>query len=130
DAYGRVEVFGEDSVRLSIVDVNGTVVASLTLRSGQVAALQKTHPLPADRFKVYPTPAQDKIWLQVDPSLLSEPTPVYLTDAVGRVIGHRTLSPRDSQAPVSWEVASLGRGLYFVVLWRREGPYVRSFLKE
>ncbi|GIV25303.1 MAG: hypothetical protein KatS3mg026_0995 [Bacteroidia bacterium] len=130
DAYGRVEVFGEDSVRLSIVDVNGTVVASLTLRPGQAAALQKTHPLPADRFRVYPTPAQDKIWLHVDPALLGESTPLYLTDAVGRVVGRRILSSREAQAPVSWDVSSLARGLYFVVLWRQEGPYVRSFVKE
>lgn len=130
DAYGRVEVFGEDSVRLSIVDVNGTVVASLTLRQGQAAALQKAHPLPSERFEVYPSPAQDKIWLKIAPILISEPTAVYLTDAVGRVIGHRILAASEVQAPLMWELPSLPPGLYFVVLCRREGPYVRSFVKQ
>lgn len=129
DAYGKVEVFGDDSVRLSIVDVQGATIASLTLRSGTSAALTGRPFLPGNRFQIYPSPARDKLFVRVDPALLSASTPLYLTNAVGQVVEKYLLTPSPTGS-FTLSVEKLPPGLYFAVLWRREGPYVRTFLKE
>ncbi|MCX7607326.1 MAG: alkaline phosphatase D family protein [Bacteroidia bacterium] len=129
DAYGKVEVFGDDSVRLSIIDVNGTRIASLTLRSGQAAALYPTHSLPAERLRLYPSPAQKEVFVEIDPSLIEKPTPLYLTDALGKVLERRTAKP-GREIKMHFSLESLPAGLYYIVVWTEKAPYVRSFLKE
>lgn len=129
DAYGRIEVFGDDSVRLSLIDVNGQGIASLTLRPGGATGLIRTHPLPSDRFRIGPSPTRSMLSVFIDPSLLPEPSELYLTNLMGQVIEKRTVSTQESH-PLRLRVDSLPPGLYFVVLYTTQGPFVRSFIKE
>jgi hypothetical protein len=128
DAYGRIEVFGDDSVRLSIVDVNGQIIAKLTLRNGGAAGLLPTHSLPGQRLRIYPNPVQKEALVEVEESLLASPTELYLTNAIGQVLQRWSLSRTKNSLRIDME--KYPAGLYFLVLWAKEGPYVRSFVRE
>ncbi|MCH8317604.1 MAG: alkaline phosphatase D family protein, partial [Bacteroidetes bacterium] len=39
DAYGRIDVYGDDSVKLSIIDVNGVLIADLVLYDSSVVGI-------------------------------------------------------------------------------------------
>ncbi len=55
DAYGRVTVFGEDSVRLEIVDEFGALIAGRTvLNQNQTSVAERESASPVQSFRLYP----------------------------------------------------------------------------
>jgi hypothetical protein len=55
DAYGRVTVFGEDSVRLEIVDEFGALIAGhIVLNQNKTAVAENENGSPARSFRLYP----------------------------------------------------------------------------
>ena len=116
DAYGRIEVFGDDSVRLSIVDVNGTRIASLTLRNDSLSTL----PEAVGRTTFVPItvswdPSQETAVVQVR-SNFSEPTTLLLTDLLGRILTTQDLPPMQAGQELRLPMKSFTPGLYFIVL--------------
>jgi hypothetical protein len=121
DAYGRIEVFGEDSVRLSIVDTAGIVIASLTLQNSSSSAL----PTVARRTTSSPIAISwDATHENATVQLLSEvPTPatLLLTNLSGQIITSYPLTEGKAHQTLRIPMAHLSRGLYFIVL--QAGPH-------
>ncbi len=129
DAYGRVEVFGDDSVRLAIIDTSARTIASLTLRNGFVGALPaswRSKPLP---IRLYPNPASEKVLVEIDPPLLEVPASLLLTDIGGRLLQTQVMGPTTQKQLVSLPVSHLGPGLYIIVLQTMRGPYTLHFVR-
>jgi len=64
EAFGKVEVFGADSVRLSIVDLHGVKVASKTIPANNTVVYQPdAERQQVPKFFVYPQPARNYCWL-------------------------------------------------------------------
>ena len=122
DAYGRIEVFGEDSVRLSIVDTAGIVIAILTLQNSASAAL----PTVARRTTSSPIAiSRDAAHENATIKLLSEvktPATLLLTNLSGQIIASYLLTEGKAHQTLHIPMAHLPRGLYFVVL--QAGPHI------
>jgi hypothetical protein len=121
DAYGRMEVFGEDSVRLSIVDTAGIVIASLTLPNSASSAL----PTVARRTTSSPIAISwDAAHENATIQLLAEvPTPatLLLTNLSGHIIASYPLTEGKAHQTLRIPMAHLPQGLYFVGL--QAGPH-------
>ena len=87
NTYGKVEVFGKDSIRLSAVDANGTEVVAHTFMSekqdssgvGLNPAVKKSK-----LFSVYPNPTSGK--LHIKASLKNETYTFTLMDIAGKLV--------------------------------------------
>ncbi|MCG3164405.1 MAG: hypothetical protein POELPBGB_00159 [Bacteroidia bacterium] len=65
NSFGKVEVFGNDSVRMCIVDREGTVFNCWTFEDGFIAGVKETSVTMKYNFmEVYPNPASSEITIQ------------------------------------------------------------------
>ena len=64
-SFGKVEVFGNDSIRMCIVDREGTVFNCWTFQDGFVAGVKETNGTKKfNQLEVFPNPASDLITIQ------------------------------------------------------------------
>jgi hypothetical protein len=116
DAYGRMEAFGEDSVRLSLVDTAGLVIASLTLPNSSSSAL----PTVARRTTSSPIAISwDAAHENATVQLLSEvqtPASLLLTNLSAQIIAPHPLLGGRAHQILRIPMGHLHRGLYLVGL--------------
>jgi|GEM_PF-804592 len=63
--YGKVEVFGSDSVRLSAVDADGVEVCGHTFNYESADTNTSVAPVASkEKFKVFPNPSSDKLFVE------------------------------------------------------------------
>lgn len=127
-AYGNIEVFGEDSCRLSLVDTLGGVFAELTLckDAGNCQPVSRSgKPAPAEMFSLYPNPVEKEIRLRLDASVrLLSNSYVAVYDAVGRRV---LLTEYRGQ---SIPLGDLPAGTYHLMLKNGPTSWVKSFQKQ
>ncbi|MCS7084725.1 MAG: alkaline phosphatase D family protein, partial [Bacteroidia bacterium] len=128
-AFGWIEVFGEDSCRLSLVDTTGKTFASLTLCKdvGNCRpASSRTVVAPAEKFELYPNPARNEIRLRLDSSVaLHRDACVAVYDALGKRV---KLTTRYDGQPIS--IDDLAPGTYHLMLKNGPQAWVKSFQKR
>ena len=114
NAYGRMEAFGEDSVRLSLVDTAGIVIASLILPNSASSAL----PTVARRTTSSPIAISwDAAHENATVQLLSEvqtPASLLLTNLSAQIIAPHPLLGGRADQTLHIPMGHLHRGLYLV----------------
>ncbi len=137
NAFGRVTVFGEDSVQLAIVDEFGSLVAAYTVRN-ITTGIDGERGLPAE-FRLeqnYPNPfnPETKIRFTIVDPLLSrgapsggqeQPTTLTVYDLLGRevaVLVNERMGPGSYE--VTWNAREAASGVYIFQL--RAGGTVQS----
>jgi len=110
NAYGRMEAFGEDSVRLSIVDTVGIVIANITLSNSSSSAL----PTAARRTTSSPIAISwDATHENATVQLLSEvqtPASLLLTNLPAQIIAPHPLLEGRAHQILSIPTGHLHRG--------------------
>jgi alkaline phosphatase D len=90
-SFGRVEIFGNDSVRMCIVDNEGTVFNCWTFEDGFVAGVKETAGTKKyNRLEVYPNPASNLITIQFTEIKQGANYVFTLYDISGKVILTKT----------------------------------------
>ncbi|GIV34018.1 MAG: hypothetical protein KatS3mg031_1553 [Chitinophagales bacterium] len=104
NTYGKVEVFGKDSVRLSAVDASGTEVVGHTFfyQEATVTSAPASHGAPY--FKIYPNPTSGKLFIEAAPGRYL----CILTDMTGKEVIRQYVANRSEIA-----TSNLTGGLYF-----------------
>lgn len=64
NAFGKIEVFGNDSVQLCIIDENNVTVACHTVKNNSIISGVNNVRVMNDLVTIYPNPAHDKIRLE------------------------------------------------------------------
>lgn len=149
NAFGKIEVFGPDSVRLSIIDTVGVVLAQMTLCDtlGFACPLpldtiptdtiptdtipdSRAKPLsPGERFLAGPNPTNDIVTVQVafSPAELHD-AELHLMDITGRILQAWPGSAlQGGSLPIS--LGHLPAGPYYLRLHTPHGFYTRSVWK-
>lgn len=132
-AYGKIDVFGEDSIRLSIVDVNDVIITSLTLCKDGIQPCGTTG---VDKYnfgkflELFPNPATQKITLQLNNAqYLVGQTKGFIVDITGRKLKTFDLK-LDAQNRLNLSIDDLSAGLYYVVVASPKGNLMKSFRKQ
>jgi phosphodiesterase/alkaline phosphatase D-like protein len=119
-AFGKVEIFGNDSCRLSVVDVNNKVVTSVTLcKDGKPCKTtsrdkeweKTTYPL-----EVYPNPAQNKITIANSQSAqLPQDAQLAILDLSGKLLASVSAQELILQGKQEIAIDHLPSGSYFMI---------------
>jgi len=132
--FGKIDVFGNDSCRLSIVDVNGAVIASLTLCDGgqpcQVSGV--TPQLVGNAISLFPNPTTQTISLQIQQAdRVGQVQDVFLANVLGQrlqAFDAKLLTANGGLLQV--DISNLAAGMYYLGLRSDKGLFVKSFQKN
>ena len=128
NAFGHIEIFGNDSVRCQLIDERGSVFATMTLcDDGKPCKTVSREQLSAQNaLLLYPNPAQNILNIEVtEAKRLNASSVIYITDVLGKKL--KTITPQSGKNEIS--VQDLPSGLYYVVMLSEEGHLVKSFTK-
>jgi alkaline phosphatase D len=119
-AFGKIEIFRNDSCRLSVIDVNNKVVTSLTLCSDgkpcKTTSRDKGWEKTAYPLEVYPSPAQNKITI-ANPKSAQIPKDGRLTilDLNGKLLADISAQELILRGAQEVDIEHLTPGAYFMI---------------
>jgi len=131
NAYGRIDVYGNDSTKLSIVDVNGVVIADLMIYSDTTATgIVRNKELSGNYFELYPNPITDQLNIQLNnKEIIDANTQVIIADILGRKLIELP-SQLHLNSIQTVDISKLNNGMYFLILHTQKGNYTKSFHKQ
>ena len=111
--FGRIQVFGDDSIRMCQVDLNGQEVHCWTMPEGFIATGEPYDDFIDSRFlKIYPNPAKEVLTIEVDQSVeLSSNNQLFIFDSAGRLIVNEQ---KDAKSKFSVDVSKFASGVYIL----------------
>ncbi|MBI2967209.1 MAG: alkaline phosphatase D family protein [Bacteroidetes bacterium] len=133
DAYGKVDVYGNDSLILSIIDTEGVVIASIPVFDGFLPApigINEENLKPDLNMVFYlkPNPAADNLYLELK-NEISDKIRVEFFDQSGKKV--KTFADVFSGKKVQTvSVIDLNDGIYYCVLKTSKYISARKFLKR
>lgn len=110
NGFGKVEVFGRDSCRLSAVDKTGEVMGSVLLLHSSLGTGMENGNANGPQFSVFPNPTDDLLNIRIDQP--GKPASYFIVNSVGGVVRSGRLP--DGQAAISTE--QMPTGSYRVVV--------------
>lgn len=110
NGFGKVEVFGRDSCRLSAVDKTGEVMGSVLLLHSSLGTGLQQADADGPEFTVFPNPTDDLLRIRLDQP--GKPASYFIVNSVGGVV--RTGRLPDGQVAISTE--QMPAGSYRVVV--------------
>jgi hypothetical protein len=135
EAYGSVEIFGDDSVQLCIRDLYGIKVTSLTIHDGNlVTGAEENNSVIAGEeikeFFLYPSPVADELYFHPG-SIISSRAAASLSilNAEGQLMIREDIEVQ----PGTGHKINLGHlkpGIYLFQIELEGKKYVRKFVKE
>jgi alkaline phosphatase D len=127
NAFGKVEFFGEDSLRMTLVDEFNTNVFSYTLRNQYLTAVKPEEDAATNwTLKPNPTSGADAVFLSLN-APINKFQRVDIVDVQGRLIGQTSLAQGNTS--VQLPTQELPAGLYFVRLFGDNAFSVKPLLK-
>lgn len=129
--FGNIEVFGNDSVRLCIIDTLGTAIACLTVHDGmlntpttisEISPVTKKH-----AFIISPNPAKNFIRIRIkNTELLGKKAQMEIQDYSGKIVSAESVS---IQKEMQVNTSDISQGFYFCILTVGKQKFVEKFFK-
>lgn len=128
NAFGKMEVFGNDSVQLCIIDEDNVTVACYTVKNNNVVTDVQDMKVLNDLVTVFPNPATDKITLQLNAKYVGEKIrQIRIVDVNGREVYARSLS--NFEHSIDIPLRTLSAGAYFISMETETSFAVQKFVK-
>jgi len=87
DAFGKIEIFEDDSVQLCVIDFNGDVISCMTIINSTIASVKETKPETKFDIRVYPNPSANNFTVQFPENYLLKGNEEFrVTDIYGKII--------------------------------------------
>ncbi len=127
NAFGKMEVFGNDSVRLCIIDEDNVTVACHTVKSNIVLSSGNDFKLVNDMLTIAPNPATDLLTVSLNVK--------YGTEKIRRlsiidVSGKQVFSTDDFNRTLEIPVQRFSAGAYFISVETDVSFGVQKFVKQ
>lgn len=111
NAFGKMEVFGNDSVQLCIIDEDNVTVACHTVKNNQLLTSLNEYKVVNDLLLLFPNPVSDKLTLTLNKS--------YQTAAVKHIrivnaSGKEVFTSNNMMLPFELNTSDYPAGIYFV----------------
>jgi hypothetical protein len=129
NAFGKMEVFGNDSVQLCIIDEDNTTIACHTVKNNSIISGVNNVRVLNDLVTVYPNPAQDKIRLEWNQKYgLEKIQQIKIVDVSGKEMYlDKTLL---SSSLIEIPIQQLPSGVYLLSIETEKSFAVQKFVKE
>lgn len=117
--YGKMEVFGKDSIRLSAVDADGFEVTGYTFKyEAEDTSTGISDVAAVEKFKVYPNPASSRIVVE---SESAEEAELELLNSSGKKVAGKNFTGR-----TELEITELPVGIYLYRILDRENKLLQE----
>ncbi|MBP9150878.1 MAG: alkaline phosphatase D family protein [Flavobacteriales bacterium] len=132
-AFGRIDVFGDDSLKLSIIDVNNEEIASLIVCEASINCEETSginNPdLLGNAFILYPNTATNQISIRLnDKTIVDDKTMIGLYAVNGQNL-QMVPSKLHLGSDQTFSLEGMAAGRYFIALRTATGNFVKSFQK-
>ena len=84
--------------------------------------------LPTGSLNIYPNPARDRVWVEIDQNLVHDIGKVELYTIHGQILSHKTFSGGASR--IFFETGTFVQGLYFIKINTARGSQLEKLLIE
>jgi hypothetical protein len=132
NGFGKFEFFGNDSVRLSVVDENGFVLGTVTvLHSSRVAVNRGADFRPGkDLFQlVYPSPSKGRVRVVLGPDFQAQPGDyLRISNATGQTVRRMAMDTGSNQYVLNLE--GLPAGVYQISVLSQLGIFTHKVVLE
>ncbi|MEX0811743.1 MAG: alkaline phosphatase D family protein [Chitinophagales bacterium] len=135
NAFGKIEVFGRDSVQMCIIDEDDVTLSCMTIYpDGKVVSIEELNP--DARFleenwigNIYPNPNNGKMRIELNETLpFEEIQDLSVISMDGKIYNNR-IAPINGHS-FELYVPNLSSGIYYVVLKNKDGRFAyKSFVK-
>jgi alkaline phosphatase D len=135
NAFGKIEVFGSDSVSMCIIDEDDVTLSCMTIyKDGTVSNVEDLNPdkeLLQESWiqKIYPNPNNGNMIVELDNNMeFSKLTSINIVSLSGKVINNAIVKPVNKNT-FEVIVPNLSAGTYYVVAIAKQGKSAyRSFM--
>lgn len=129
NAFGKIEVFGNDSVQLCIIDEDDVTIACHTVKNNSIVTGINDLVVTNDLVTVYPNPAKEKIRLEWNQKYPFETIQqIKIVDVSGKEMYLDKTMINSSLIEIP--VKQLSAGLYLLTLKTEQFFSVQKFVKE
>lgn len=128
NAFGKIEIWGKDSVGLCIVDEDDSLVSCFTVVHSTIAGNEHTlKGLVNDKMLLFPVPAINRLFVEIEQNYTAnKPMQITLTDMNGRLIFSQT--ERGGLSMINTE--ELPSGSYLITAKVDELVLQKKFIKN
>lgn len=128
NGFGKVEVFGNDSVQLEIIDEDNNLIAHHTIKNNQLISAVKDLKVANDLVKVFPNPVADKLQLEVNTKYNGERLQrIRIYDISGKEVMTQTMN---GEVYLEIPIAQLSNATYLMTIETDKSFAVQKFVKE
>jgi len=128
-AFGKIETFGNDSLRMSIVDKNNKTIASYTMVEGRPLGTDPLQKLNGAIVSLAPNPVTSQLTVTLDVQAMPKgPATLAIHALDGRRIAELPVDPTDPQQRINTQ--AYAPGVYFVRLQVGGSFVTKPFLKQ
>ena len=133
NGFGKIEVFGDDSLRLCVIDEDNITLSCFTIHPGYVPGFASLKDPVATSVngivKLYPNPTSDKIHVVLDSQVpVKDIRTVFVMDPSGRVVKQYSPTLFQPGAEGVLPIADLVPGTYFLCMVTPDIRYGKSFV--
>lgn len=120
NGFGKIEVFGNDSVRMCVIDENNVSLSCFTIRPGYLpgmAQLKDPVATSVSGIHLYPNPASDEIRVRLDADVaVKDIRTVFVMDASGKVVQQYAPALFQNPSETVLSLSGLKPGTYFLCI--------------
>jgi hypothetical protein len=127
NAFGKIEVFGNDSVQLCIIDEDNVTVACHTVKSNNIVSGVNNIRVVNDMVTIFPNPASDELFLELNTNYTDEKVQqIRIVDVNGNEV-YRNNS--NVQFPINISIRDLSKAAYLLSIETDKSFAVQKFVK-
>ncbi len=133
NGFGKVEILGNDSVRLCVIDENNITLKCFVIHAGYVASwggLQDPNSTSIEGFKkVFPNPAKDEINVELSKEIdVTKINQIYICNIEGEMIRKLEPSIFNQESKSNIHLKNMSDGMYFLFIDTDETRFGSSFI--
>ncbi len=129
NGFGKIEVFGRDSVQLDVIDEDNATIAHLTIKNNDIVSGLNELKVMNDLVRIFPNPASDKIQLELNTKYNGEKIQrVRIYDISGKEVLTKNLNATDVNVEIP--ITQLSSAAYLITIETDKSFAVQKFLKE
>jgi hypothetical protein len=129
NAFGKIEVFGNDSVQLCIIDEDNTVIACHAVKNNSLISGVNELKVTNDLVRLFPNPASDRIQLELNSNYQTQQIrQVKIFDVNGKEVYGENFTGRTGVLEIP--VRQLSSATYFLSIETDAAFGVQKFVKE
>jgi phosphodiesterase/alkaline phosphatase D-like protein len=128
NAFGKMEVYGKDSVQLCIIDEDNVAVACYTVKNNSVISGVHDLKVMNDLVSIYPNPASDKIQVDLNTKYADEKIQtIKIIDINGNEVFSTNMQQRTS---IEIPIGQLSSASYLLTIETDKSFAVQKFVKQ